>query len=652
MIQDQKAELTTKKRKRVAYIVAGIMDPFTRETIRGVIKAVEESPDTDLFIVPVKYIYREEASDTDRYEYQYLTQTAYLKKESFDAFIVATDCICALTDKEHRRIFMDSLDDIPTVLIAASMDGYPGATYKSSTGIIEGLNFLIEKEGISRICMLGGPEDSFDSIERKKAWKRALSDHGLACDDSMYEPTLLISECGEQANRLLDRNPDAEAVFCVNDEVAYGLYDVLRSRGLEPGADVRVLGFDNMPGSTKIIPALSTVDADPERLGAHAGKMALRILAGEKVGKEELPTRFLLRESFGKSEGGVDYNRKMLLSDGERGHSHINSLKSLVHESLSFNYGNDQAYQTMIRNLDWLGIRNAFVYIYDKPVMHLEGEVFSVPDNIRLKAVMRNDEIIDIPYNSQLISPEKIFDNEYMEGIEKSCAMQPLYFGETLYGFMIHDMTESVFENSDFLSGFFGSVVRMIDVLRESSEILKQYEDSVAYMRMNNVELDLMSKNDALTGIFNRRGFFEAAQQMLVYYRSMGQPMLIAYVDMNNLKIINDRFGHEEGDFALKTIGRLLSEVVPDAVIGRIGGDEYSFSAGPDKNSRQLRELINKKFEQFNENSDKPYYVTVSCGFYRIKPNENISIEDAMAMADRQLYEAKKTKDKRIIKEA
>ena len=80
-----------------------------------------------------------------------------------------------------------------------------------------------------------------------------------------------------------------------------------------------------------------------------------------------------------------------------------------------------------------------------------------------------------------------------------------------------------------------------------------------------------------MTGIGNRRGFFHDAEPLLKACHAQDKELTVMYIDMNNLKIINDRYGHDEGDYSLKTIARILVQVVGNkGVVARIGGDEYA----------------------------------------------------------------------------
>ena len=88
--------------------------------------------------------------------------------------------------------------------------------------------------------------------------------------------------------------------------------------------------------------------------------------------------------------------------------------------------------------------------------------------------------------------------------------------------------------------------------------------------------LRTLSIKDDLTGLYNRRGFFALAEQGLKTAQRMGTEMLLIYGDLDNLKEINDTFGHKEGDQALMDISQILKETFRESdIIARIGGDEF-----------------------------------------------------------------------------
>ena len=170
----------------------------------------------------------------------------------------------------------------------------------------------------------------------------------------------------------------------------------------------------------------------------------------------------------------------------------------------------------------------------------------------------------------------------------------------------------------------------MITLLKANEQIQQKLEESLAVLKENNLALDTLSKSDGLTGILNRRGFYTEAEKLIEENRKSGGNLLAIYVDMNNLKIINDRYGHEEGDFALKLISDILSDEIKDVgIAGRIGGDEYAciMKYQPADDGEGILNKIYNRFTTFNESSDKPYNVTVSAGASLIGAKDDIKLK-------------------------
>ena len=128
----------------------------------------------------------------------------------------------------------------------------------------------------------------------------------------------------------------------------------------------------------------------------------------------------------------------------------------------------------------------------------------------------------------------------------------------------------------------------------------------------------------------------------------------IFFMDVNHLKETNDRYGHDEGDFSLKTIGDILIKSVGDnGIVGRIGGDEYCCLVLGLKDSDAadaFAEEVYSSFEEFNEHCDKPYKVSVSLGNCQIVEYNKKGLQNAMTMADEKLYEVKKYRKKDVVK--
>ena len=129
---------------------------------------------------------------------------------------------------------------------------------------------------------------------------------------------------------------------------------------------------------------------------------------------------------------------------------------------------------------------------------------------------------------------------------------------------------------------------------------------------------------------------------------------MIVFADMDNLKQVNDIYGHKNGDFAIKSIANILKKSFSDDdIIGRIGGDEFVAFAFLDDAERPkiIRNTIAALSKELNDTCGKPYYIDISLGVYTFTCSPSTSIEEILHNADEALYENKKNKRKNVIKE-
>ena len=225
-------------------------------------------------------------------------------------------------------------------------------------------------------------------------------------------------------------------------------------------------------------------------------------------------------------------------------------MKHFIMKILRFEKGTDQSYGEILGTMDWLGIHNALLFTYENPIIHLNHEAFELPEAVYLKAVLHKGKVRSIPAIRQKISVSDIYDMS-LYGIKEKIQLValPLYANEMLYGIFLCDLTEGVLENGEFLSNQVSAAVKMINLLKTNEHIMMQLEESLAVLQQHNLELDTLSRLDPLTGIGNRRGFFHDAEPLLKACHAQDKELTVMYIDMNNLKIINDRYGHDEGDF-------------------------------------------------------------------------------------------------------
>lgn len=157
-------------------------------------------------------------------------------------------------------------------------------------------------------------------------------------------------------------------------------------------------------------------------------------------------------------------------------------------------------------------------------------------------------------------------------------------------------------------------------------------------------ELRYLALTDDLTCLYNRRGFFAAAAQQLRLARRNGQGALLLFCDVDNLKQINDCYGHREGDLALVRTADALEEAFRDSdILARLGGDEFAVLAL--ETSSQHEAIILRRLEDSLKKSNTNeirYELSLSVGVARFDPKHPASLGELMEHADKDMYEQKR----------
>jgi diguanylate cyclase (GGDEF)-like protein/PAS domain S-box-containing protein len=160
-------------------------------------------------------------------------------------------------------------------------------------------------------------------------------------------------------------------------------------------------------------------------------------------------------------------------------------------------------------------------------------------------------------------------------------------------------------------------------------------------------EIRNLSLTDDLTGLNNRRGFTHLAEQELRLAHRNKRSMLLFFCDVDHLKLINDTFGHAQGDIALKEISSILKECFREAdIMARIGGDEFVVLTLDD--SRESADALTRRIEAAligcNQQPDRSYQLTLSLGVAHYDPASPTTLDELLATADSQMYLQKQSR--------
>jgi diguanylate cyclase (GGDEF)-like protein len=183
---------------------------------------------------------------------------------------------------------------------------------------------------------------------------------------------------------------------------------------------------------------------------------------------------------------------------------------------------------------------------------------------------------------------------------------------------------------------------RTVDLTRSN----QQLQEEIAVRKTLEEKLFHASITDTLTGLYNRRGFFEFAKKHLQIANRKKISLYLLYMDLDNMKEINDRFGHETGDRALIETADILNEFFRQSdIISRLGGDEFAILMCNHFDSSDEHTLVSRFQQQLtsaNATAHRPYQLSISVGAVGYDPEFPCSVEELLSKGDALMYAHKK----------
>jgi len=160
-----------------------------------------------------------------------------------------------------------------------------------------------------------------------------------------------------------------------------------------------------------------------------------------------------------------------------------------------------------------------------------------------------------------------------------------------------------------------------------------------------------LSMVDELTGLLNRRGFVRELEKQLQNATRSRSTLFLLFLDLNDFKNINDKFGHKTGDEALVQTAEILKSTFRGSdTIGRFGGDEFAVLAPQTTDtddSRAIHERIEENIRQWNRAATSEYELSLSFGIARFSPETPCSVDELLKKADALMYKQKYKRKKR-----
>lgn len=545
--------------------------------------------------------------------------------EKYDAIVLMAESF--KQDEDYLRMVKKAQEaGVPVISVDKELDGCINIRFDYKNVFQKIVEHMIEHHGYRKVNFIAGFPDNSFSDERLAVYKEVLERNGIP-----YEPERVYyggfwSDPTLRAMEEMDKKgfENVDAIICANDIMAIVAGNYLTERGYNIPRDVAVSGFDGIHMEKYCVPRLTTgiynldgfidtifhiIDEEIQKKDCHKDwTIYNKIQIGRSCGCDGVLPRHAAFEMV-QLKQDMDAEIKFQGTMGQM----VTNFANTESDTKVFldmpQYIKDMKYKDFwyCSNIPDFKEENAH-YAAKMQVMHYHCS------------------------DTDGTSGEKDIIMDFGEMIpDLDACLQTTDYMLVMTMHMEGETTGYTVVNFD-IDKFWATAYATFQVnFRHLQEMRNTYR-----MMMDSY------RKDPLTGLYNRTGFYHAVH--LLMENASDLEMSVIMMDMDHLKMVNDTFGHAEGDHALYTIGNIVKNSVGQELAARIGGDEFLIVMTGEHTSEHAEaivETIREGIRRYNlQNPDKGYELQASIGTYTNRIGNHM-LDYFMKKADDIMYAIK-----------
>lgn len=578
----------------------------------------------------------------------------------YSGIIFASDTYPAADLKAQILSALLAQHDCPVVEIAAQSAHFPAVALENNHMTTELVTHLSSAHNCKRICYLGSTAQPYFSDLRKAYYIEAMRAQKLfAAKEDIYCCAPTQNAVREAFAYFLSAGK-LDAIVCYNDEMALFLMSEIAAHGYRIPKDIAVTGCDCTPEGQHIIPTLTSVTFPVYELGCRSVELLQTAMRAEVVPPCETVSANIF---FGGSCGcaaGRNADSTDILTFQQSLNGRIASLERSILDSMHMS-ADFSGITDIDDGMDLLAqyiqkiehCREFYLCLYegwDFVSGSLHGaeehaQTEAVSDTVLLKLALRDGKRLPECSFGRAVAYGLLPEHIYKKS-DASYIYTPLFFGNRAFGYVALSCEKNRVDYHFRLVHYFMNINQMLHSIREAK-----------YASLLAEHIEKNRTIDALTGLYNRRGFFARVGSFFADASDMQSTVVCFSFRLARLGTINATFGREEGDFAIQIIGQAIFCIRrPGDVFARLGNGEFallttcgssadksrSSVADTQKEADDLLARFLKYLENYNLLSTKNYSISASGGYACSVPLTAPTAADvdtllAMADADRRL---------------
>lgn len=624
-------------KKRIAVFVNGWGSDYMQETVHGIYeKAKAQNVDVFVFTNFSTFAGIQDNNNKGESNIYHLPDLA-----DFDGVILMANSFNMQDEIDYLSAQIKEVG-IPAISIEYEIEGADSITTDNYFGMHELAEHMIQVHGVKRIVYMGGPQGHQESNIRLQAVKDAAKENGITIGE---EDILYGDWAKNQSLRLMDdwyeiNQTYPDVVICANDIMATGVCEWVVERGYKVPEDVKVTGYDCIRASQEHEPVITTVTHRWNEMGDRAFKLLYDKMQGSaKIQPITVKTGFVCGESCGCKFVNSRFDLQMKLKntharkmDAMRADQHFRHIYTAVRK--------DETAEAFSGSLSYLYSHESWM-VGEYFMLCLEPQFFHVEEN--------DENLRMAGYSDEVDVICSLFDGAAREHItlDRKTAMFRTANEREDAGIYIFVPMHSDGKNMGFAMLSSGVDIVEDNYLyiwtRHMNEYLEQVRRNVKLAELTR-KLTELSITDVLTGVYNRAGCEKIIYPYLEECQEAGEQGIVMIVDIDRMKTINDKFGHANGDLALRMVSSVLRAELPQGfMVGRFGGDEFLVGGKytPETSVEFVIDKITKKLAEEAKRREIPFDLSVSMGGVTMEKGEIFELEKCLAKADEYMYAVK-----------
>lgn len=556
--------------------------------------------------------------------------------EQLDALIVCHDTFNSNEAVEELWKLVTERCQAPIISIRKKVNGCYNILVEDTDAIPAFVRHFHDVHHFDRIAFMSGPYNHPDAIFRLEKYKEAMAELGLDCPEEYIFEGNFWKDCALDASKhFMSLKKRPQAIVCANDYMALSLCKELTLQGYSVPQDIAISGFDDVRDARANVPPLTTCYVSVSDMAKKAMETIDTLLNGKEAPAcTFVPTKIIIRNSCGCESSTMKDLSLSRMYEVELMEQLINQNAHNTFVSISLeNMTSAEDIGDYLRLEDVPGIARDFYLCLG---IHGNGAY----PQVKKKApgfAKRSHSIYSLrdlnPIATSSFETKKLLPPETIREEPMAVFFFPIHYLEYNFGYVA--ATSNGEEAQDTL---FHSWLSLIGNTLENSRIRAKNQALLE-------KLNMLYHEDFLTKLYNRRGFEQFSEEEFSEAKKHNIKTMTLSIDMDNLKYINDVYGHSHGDLALQTIADAMRQACSGCEIcARIGGDEFAvfgYDYSEDK-AKQYTENFLQYLKDFNADSSLPYCVNASFGYTISDPSLSISREQYMKASDDLLYQNKR----------